>query len=909
MIKKAVLAAVFAILGVSPLFPEQFTSTKFKGLNSNDNSVMLDPSEAQDLLNVDVTNGGKSIKKRKGFGLHKALGTGQPIRGGYHAFNSNGDNYQLWGSSTNLYGITSGETPVLLVSSATLGATWDCADTQGYSYCVNSSRDGFFKTDGSTMTWYGSPLGTMVESTPDRMIVAGNSSYPNTLYISESNNFTNHTTGVNETDAFTEVIAAPGSRLTHIRWGCGRILWWKDASFGYFDFDDQYTAQVKIISDTIGTFDNTSAIDPSGQVWFRGQDAHTWKYDCSSLSKESTDITPTIQASGRRVSNSWSQTSQSDFQSGTISPSSSLSTTISQNDLTVSSFAAVEYSGTGSAGQWDSGTASSVTIYTSSITLTKNNSGNIVNPDFETNWVGNTNGWSNDGSQAGNVSWVQSYAESVTCGVIDRQHASNMAFAGSSTGLSLWRFEAVDSDGNIFAYTSLLGGDDCSWTKSTLTIPSIYVGRRGSFRIRTIKATSGLQNIFNNTGSYILGTSASIYHNNGNAGDGSLYVFIDNIENGSSTITSGFFTSQLFDTGLTSATYQLQADFSVNTSTPSFSLETSTSSSGVFSTILTSTGTNAVGYRYARYCSTISITASDNARTAISSVTVIARSTGIYYSTVENAPNLTAWSIFSADRQLNGGGQTFYIRSSTNSFDVLSATPAWTEQSIGGLVVVATGTYFQIRDDFTITTATHTPTLNNFTVNWYEGEASDQAYMFYFDDAIWESVAYGAGQSANNYIFKRDLVSDGWTLYTIGTGGMLNQDQTLYFGDSSLGNIFSYGGETSDNGTAINSYWRSKTFSGGDPFVQNQFNAIDLFAKKDSGTTLAVTYTTDTSTATSYSMSLSTSNSMVQSRKMLPNGKLGHTLDLRIGDNSISSDWEFFGYRVNYTPLPYRPTQ
>jgi hypothetical protein len=387
-------------------------------------------------------------------------------------------------------------------------------------------------------------------------------------------------------------------------------------------------------------------------------------------------------------------------------------------------------------------------------------------------------------------------------------------------------------------------------------------------------------------------------------------VVLDDITSGSNTITSGAYTSPVYDTGFTSTTYQLQASFTVSSSTPSFSLFTSAASGGPFVALLTSTGTNAIGNRYAKYSSTISVTNGQDALTSITSISILARSTGTYYSAVKNAPNLNGWSTFGVNQSLNGGTETYYIRSSTNSFTVLSSTPSWVSQSVGGLVSASTGTYFQVRDDFALTAATQTPTLNDFTVNWTEGTASDQAYMLYFDNAIWESVAFGSGQSTNNYIFKYDLINRGWTVYNFGAGGLLVQANTLYFGDTSTSgaNVFNFGTGTSDNGTAIQSYWRSKTYTGTDPFLMTQLTNIDVFAKKDQGTTLTSTYTTDTSTATSYSISLSTSNQITQSRKLLPAGKQGYTWDLKLGDTSASSAWEILGYRVGLIQQPYRPS-
>ena len=146
-------------------------------------------------------------------------------------------------------------------------------------------------------------------------------------------------------------------------------------------------------------------------------------------------------------------------------------------------------------------------------------------------------------------------------------------------------------------------------------------------------------------------------------------------------------------------------------------------------------------------------------------------------------------------------------------------------------------------------------------------------------------------------------------MYNYGAGGFLVQRNVLYFGDPSSGNVFNFGTTTSDNGSAINAYWKSKQFAGQDPFNQVALNQIDLFAKKETGTTLTATYTTDALTSTTYSVSLSTGGSVAQSRKLLPAGKLGYTFNYLIGDTSSSSSWEILGWRILFTPQVYRPTQ
>lgn len=793
-----------AFLLCTPLYADQVAVSQFKGLNNNENPVIIGNEFASDLLNVDVTPTGKSIKKRSGFGVYKALATSAPMHGGFHSFDSSGNDVQIWGSSTSLYGIVAGGTPIQLVSSATLNSTWDCTDTQGNSYCVDSSRDAFIRTDGTTMSWFTSPLGTMVESTPDRVIVAGVSGFPNTLYVSQSNTFTNFTTGVNATDAFTEVIASPGSKLTHIRWGCGKLLWWKDQSFGYFDFDDQYTADVKTISDSIGTFDNTSAIDPGGQVWFRGQDGHTWMYDCSSISKESIDITPNIQASGNRIANSWTQTTSVDFNNGFGVNVSTSSDQVSLSYLT-DSF-----------------------------------------PDLS-NWVQARNTW----TVAGGI--VQSPSVANYSTLVKTVPVSSLSSSGFRVGISgAWQtglsgINPVSAGINIGIVNS-----------STQGYVAVFGKNPGNGKV---------------TGSFVKisgtvdGTGDTIVGSNGDSSGSADTAF------------------HYFELGFNDTTNTLTAYYD---------------GAALYST--TDSSYSSLSKPYIRCYDQASLTCQFQNFS-------VGNSTGSFYSAVHNAPNINSWSTFGANYQSGAGSQTFYLRSSTNSFTVASSTPSWTAQSAGTLITISTGTYFQLRDDFVGSASSQTVVLNDFTINWFEGTAIDQAYMLYFDNAIWESVAFGSGQSVNNYIFKYDLINNGWTLYNFGVGGLLVQSNTLYFGDTLAGNVFNFGSSTSDNGVAINAFWKSKDFTGADPFLQSQLKNIDTFAKKDQGATLTTVYTVDTSTTTNYSMSLShNTQSIIQSRKLLPSGKLGQVFNIQYGDTSTSSAWELLGYRIGFIQLPYRPS-
>lgn len=901
------LAIVALLAGV--VHADQIATSSFKYLNSNESPAIIDPAEAQDLLNVDITPGGKSVKKRQGYALYKQVfATSSGVHGGYHAFDSSGNDVQIWESSASVKTVVADGAPNTIISSATTNATLDCVDTQGSIYCVNSARDFYIRTNGTTLTnWYTSPLGTMIEATPDRIVVAGVSASPNTLFVSQSNTFTNFTVGVNTTDAFTEVIAAPGSHLTHIRWGCQRLLWWKDQSFGYFDFDDQYSADIRIVADNIGTFDNTSAIDPGGNVWFRGQDGHTYKYDCSSLERMTVDITPQVQSSGRRTTNLWTQTTQADWQSGASVPTGRVSTTLSVGDVVVSTFGVTENTSTS---QWASGTKINFAVGTSSLSLLVNNSGDINDAGFEgtlsTNWTAS--------------SFAASASQAASGCTISPDAGSQYAQAGGSTSKPAGpTMHVIIADASLatlvddsFSCTASCAG----WASHTTTLASA-TGKRVFFKFTAAYVSPGTATLITKA-SYIFGGSITTRYRCDDfsgicSGGGSCgYASFDHIQNGSSTVSSGSFTSQTFDTTFTSNTVLAQANWTVNGSTPAFSVITaSNSTTGPWTQVLSSTGSNASAFRFLRYVSTITANPPDDALTSITQATLQVGTTGSIYSAWKAAPNFTAWGTFNPTSVDNGGSHSFFVRASTSPQSVTNSTVTWIAQTPNAQVATSTaGIFFQIRDDFSITAATSTPTLNDFTVNWFEGSAGDQAYMLYFDNAIWESVAYGVGISSNNYIFRQDLINQGWGLYYFGAGGMLVQNNHLFFGSVGDGNVYQYGSGTSDAGVAMTSYWKSREFGGEDPFLQNQLTNIDTFATKNTGQSISATYTTDTATSTSYTISLSsTTQTIIQNRKLLPSGKLGYTFNFKVGDATTTSAWEVLGFRIGYTQLPYRPSQ
>lgn len=874
---------------------------QFSGLNTQDASVTLADSEAQDLLNVDITPGGKSVKKRGGYGLHKNLEVSTSAVHGAHYFQDiNGSDVQLWGHDKFLNASVNGGS-IVRVATGTHAATWQCTDSVGYAYCATSARDMIVRTAGTAATassyLSGAPLGTMVTVTPDRLVVAGVSGNESTLYFSQANTFTNFTTGVLDSSPFTEVINAPGSRITHIKYACGKLLWWKDQSFGYSVGNTQYNLENVTISNNIGTLDNSSD-EYNGNVYFRGQDSHIYRYDCANVTRLSRAITPTVQSANRRRANSWSQDSQSDFQSGASIPTPDLSFTINPGAVVLST-GTTTYTNTS---DFSLGVTSNTEVFNGSVRISTNNV-NVPNNGFESAYTAND--WTDEieGERLNSGSVAMD-----NCSLAPR--TGSYLLRGGYSISSAWtlRARAIDYSGNVLATTDIpFASNSCTYTARTLNMSG---QARKSFLIQFSRVGGNALA----TSVYYLSSGEDITFYTASDYDsitGSSYIYIDDVENGRSTVNLGWYRTPSFDTGMTQSVLSVSVSSSVTAAPLTYSYQSSADNSTWGS--LTQPITNQTVDRYVRFVSTWTRTdfTGNGLNTTIDALTYsFTRSSGSYRSAVNQATSLTSWDTLSSDFQLNGGTITFYVRASTGSFTVLSSTPNWYTQSVNATVNYATGTYMQMRADFGVTSATQTPTINDFTFNWFEGSASDKAYIKYWNDYVWIAVSSGTS-GLNNRIFRWDVLNETWLLDDIASNGFLVDNNRLFFGSPSYGKAYVYDNSlrTDDSGN-INSYWKSKDFTGTDPFLQNTWDQADFIVRVASGTTLTATYSLDVTSSTAISLNLYDPvhpNATVMRKGNNLNGQLGTFMNVKVGDNSSNDPWEVMSIRFKYSPQPWRP--
>lgn len=939
------------LLAAAPVFADETPQTSvvgpFGGLNTNVRREALPASASQDLLNVDVTPGGRSVKKREGFGLDVSLTfSSSPAHNLYTFFDTSGNQVRLAFNDRNVNASVNGSAwSVILTTGITTGATWDCTDYLGQAYCVSSAFDCPIITNGTsagTTCNTNIPAGTLVASTGDRLLIGGTSANPSRISYSQSTIFTNFTLGTQNSSPSFEDINSPGSKLTHLAYHYGRWLWWKDQSFGFIVGTGQLDLQIVTVSNTIGTFDNTDVYD-QGLTYFRGSDSQIYIYDGSNLTRTfSTDIAPTLRTASRRRANSWSQTTQSDFQAGSITtngPSSSLSTTILPGDIVPSSITIVD--------------ASSTNFNLGSVPTDIDTTTVVNKLTLKTYLSDQFSSMSNWNQRCGTVNASGNDADFTSA-----SHAFEQTASSSPTGNMLYQFDfketdAVPQNENLQAAvlnTSLFGYVTYIKASTSANKYIIYLSSSssGSGVWNDGQATCNSPGISEptNTIAGLISSGTITYDNNWHTLkfirtnstnllqlyiDGNLLASVTNTAFSSFskpyivaqqapgvghfhmrsyyfTASAGNFNSRAFDTAFSTPIYgtftsstNAQGTISYAVRCSSNSATTYTSDSSITSGSIVTTCANK---RYLVYSTTMTTT-DPTLLPQISSVTLIAASTGTFYSAVNNAAQLSSWNEFTAtDANPGTASITYYTRASTNNFTVLSTTPTWVLQSKNSTVSASTGTYFQAREDFSMSVTTDVPDLSDFQFNWFEGMAADKMYATYFNNAIWFSLNLGTTTTTNNRILRYDLLAQAWTLYDIPANGFLTYNNFLYFGGSSTGCVFQYGNSvTSDNGSAINSYWKSKDFFGVSPFQDEDLRMSSWYAKSSSGTILSITYQVNESTQTTYSFNLFDPKASISrhTRNFLA-GSMYNTINWKFGDNSANPAWEVFAGQWIYVP-------
>lgn len=330
MVYKRLLLLLTLLLPVSLRAESAGAGGNFRGINNGDASIFIGDSEAQDALNVDITQNGYGIKKREGTAQFKQLVTSTwGVRGGYYYTDALGNNRIIHANAKSVYSSINGAAYSSIYSTATDGSYWDFSDSQGRLYGASSNHDPIFTFDGTSISFAtGPPRGSIIEVLPDRFVVSGVTATPNYIYFSGQADFTNFTTGNNDADAFTESYGLPGQTIQALKYYGGELLIWTLTGMGrFYGQSGLDLSPMEDISNTVGTDQPSTIVTDNGITYFQATDRHFYAYDGQGIQKISKAIAGSVDGFTRREIQFSELTSQSDFSAGTVPPALSVTRT------------------------------------------------------------------------------------------------------------------------------------------------------------------------------------------------------------------------------------------------------------------------------------------------------------------------------------------------------------------------------------------------------------------------------------------------------------------------------------------------------------------------------------------------------------------------------------------------------
>lgn len=884
--------------------PEQFLDVQdfHCGIDSYHSSLTIDDCHVQEALNGYFDKDAAFVKRG---GYTTAFSSKTYSYSGLWSYqDTSGNIWMVARSSDTIMATTGIGTSNFNIKIATVSAsnTVNAVSAFGNIYFVDQTQGVYYWNGTSTTYVSGSPHGQYIAEFHGRIWVAG-LAVPNglQLYGSKYLDGTTWTTGSLATDpvVLTVSLADNYDVITALSASFSDVM----HIFGNYHIHsligfDQTNFQVSLISKEIGCIDQGSVqpylggivfASPRGIEFFDG-------YKATRISDPIKNRIDSFTLGSYFNSNSWAQSNQSDFETGSSSPTNSLSTTISPGDVIVSSFGYTDLTvGTSnfsdsfsSIGNWTPsgsyGTNMSVTGNTAICAGggdCRSTSNQLVNNDFLIHFTATRD--PNSGS-----------ARFIMVGAFDSGNK------GYYIQLSATPSNAIQiCETNNF----LAGVDD---TCQSVVCSASNASTPITVDLQRTSATNTLAVYFNGTiiCSGVDSTVTSFQRYGmaiGAMPGGAISGF---------QATPRMVTSPVQDTSFKTSKMMLQSNYTAGTSTPSFSVFSSSSVGGPFTSVVTSTGTTGTGNEFIYYSSTITPVSPGTTLPIIGSVSFVARSTGTYYSAVHNVSSMNSWGNFSVDDVSNGGTITYFVRSATSSFTVLSSTPAWAPQIKNSIITSSTGTYFQMSSTFSITLATQTPTLNDFTFNWNVGSRKPPMASMVYDNRYWLSVTTNTADSSNDGVL---VLSKGpiWTRFSIHAGAFINWKNQPYFADAdSTGYTYQLEQGLNDNGTAIDSWFKTKDYAPGGIIKDKVWDKFYMVANNEGNYNIYTNYYTDR-VATGFSLGTVVQNETpgtLLANLNIPidatHQNFSRTISLKFQNNDIDAPFKFYGGSLKYHLRP-----
>lgn len=756
------------------------------------------------------------------------LGSTKPAYGSWEFLDTSGNDWYITYSSRTFYKNTIGQTPTAFGLVATVDQIPDCAKNLGIIMCVNGTDNAWAFDGTSTGTISTAPLGTLIEPWRTRFAIGNIGGAKSTVRFSADGSSATWTLGGNPGDPFQiQIGGANDGEYIRCLWGSyedsmiiGRKydLWGGDG-FSQDDF------QTRNISRQVGCIEPRSVQEVDGQLVFlsaRGLETMTDRtiQNISEPIRNITDIL--VKNTANQRSNT--QGTSADFNSGSISPSGSLSTSIIPDAVTLStisaSFQSDNSSTTFNAGtytqvQYGVGNPAGLSLNFQTLDATK---------QFNTDHTGG-----NDTSCSGAYYMAQQFLAQSTYVLT----GMTLYLIRTGTPSPIYDFNILsDASGVPGVLVSSVGINAANVLTGAgggfdFSLASPYARLIGgtTYWMQLVPAAGGACDVSNKISWWTSANTVGSYSRAvGNTITSSRVPYFNYLNKGSAYFTSGNIVSRSFDVGLTTAAWLWNwGVFSASHTIPgvttlTYQTQTSADNSSFDSliSVTTETAPTSTVRRYIRYKASFS-TADNSLTPILSSATLNAgpfiSTGGLFTSQLINIGSLiTSWGPVTISDIKSSGTITYQFGSTTTAS--IGSISNWTNISNGQIPSVSTNPYAAFRSTFAPSFATANLTLFDFQTTWNEGGVLPAPVSTVYDRRYWISFTTNSisapvldtialWQRNKSFTFFKGIYAGSFAVWR----------DKLYFGNSnSTGYVYQFDVGNNDDGSDISSIITTKSY-------------------------------------------------------------------------------------------------
>lgn len=761
------------------------------GINDAVPGNRIADNEAISIVNFHVNSVSRGLDQRRGSSKQNTTQlSGNVAVDVFTHVQSDGDSFLLSVASRTIsYSTSNGATWTGILTTATLNAVWDGVSFSDENFYMVNQTDGGRQFTGSALQAVPAmPAGKHIEAYQNRLFVANTAATPYRVFFSGLLQPSTYTTSTDYFD-MPEAVTCIGEPFDGGLPIYTKNTTWMLRGSGPRDFSIQQ------ISGQIGCAENRDVqnFEIGGveyQVFFslgpNGSSRSLYALlgnRIVDLGRKIPELASTIAIfdSSARI-HQWD--TDEEFDEGTNSQ-----TAVSDSEEAVKLATAQDTDTTGS--EFGAGTLTNVTTQTVSGSLhLSTNENNFLDSDYSSFCPGAGSG----------IFWT---GVNITCSSGDPEITTTAADLPNALGLHI-----LDPSGNVLSSSTqtLSVGffDTVSFSNSssagrnikaqfclgkcataTLTTTNVFLASGGNIQVKARWVTAGVNN--------------NIKFDNVIFSPGS----------GRSTIFNGSFTSAAFDTTFSTAAFLPSgAAFSSNGHNISFQTQESSDGSSWDTAVSWSTGSapSGVWKRYKRYLVSISTATNGTALPYLDDVTLSVRAaTGTYTSDIrDGGTDIASWDIFSANTS-GSGTNAFSYRTGATTSAVVAAS--WNSISPGS-DVSGSERYFQWKNDFSISIATHDPTVNSVLQNFSASSgASQPGDMEVWDNDLWMTYT-PTGQTRNTSILVMNDEGKFSRFSGLNVYGFTAHNRRLLAGtsinDGSTGGyVYELDTGTTDDGTAV----------------------------------------------------------------------------------------------------------